>query len=193
MNGNIFFTADTHFGHTNVIKYCQRPFSSVQEMDDVLIENWNKTVSKTDRIYHLGDFCFHTSQMAKKYFHALNGCKFLVKGNHDRTPATKLPWVEIYDTKEIKIDDQPVWLSHYAHRVWNKSHHGSIHLYGHSHGGIPPFGKSFDVGVDCWDYTPVSWDLVLKTVEKFIMMDNTVKKTDHHTDNIWRGLEFLDK
>lgn len=152
---NVFFTSDTHFGHTNIIKYCNRPFANATEMDEVLITNWNAKVSQDDTVWHLGDFAF--SRNPDKYFYRLNGKKYLVKGNHDKQVTLNLPWEGVFDYKELNIGNKNITLMHYGMRVWNASHRGSWHLYGHSHGKLPGEGLSFDVGVDSNNYSPMSF------------------------------------
>lgn len=78
-----FVIGDTHFGHSNIIKYCNRPFRDVEEMDRVLIKNWNETVSNHDIVIHLGDFALCARERAKEICSQLNGKKILIKGNHD--------------------------------------------------------------------------------------------------------------
>jgi len=165
----IYFTSDIHFGHENIIKYCNRPFSSVDEMDDTLIKNWNSKVKPNDEIYVIGDFSF---QAPSKYLPLLNGKKYLVLGNHDDRKVMEQTnsWVWIRDYYELKLQvngqKQMIALFHFAMRTWNKQHHGSWHLFGHSHGGMPPHGKSFDIGVDCWNYFPLSLDEVTAEMDK---------------------------
>jgi len=165
---NIWFTSDTHFGHSNSIKYCNRPFASVEEMDEVLIERWNERVKPSDTVWHLGDFAFHKSyDELQTLFSRLNGTKCLVIGNHDYDSTIRLFWHAAESIATVHIGKQSVILCHYAMRVWNKSHHGSLHLYGHSHGTLPGDSQSLDVGVDAWDYRPVNIDEIrdrLKTL-----------------------------
>lgn len=151
----IWFTADTHFGHKNIIKYCDRPFKDVDEMDRILIENWNARVADDDVVYFLGDFCFRRSP---EYQAELNGNITFIKGSHDSwlKYASYLLPIKV----QVAREDKTIVLCHYAMRTWEKSHYGSWHLFGHSHGGLPPYGLSFDVGVDCWDYAPISLDMV---------------------------------
>lgn len=165
MSSSVFFTSDTHFGHTNIIKYCNRPFATVQEMDDVIIERWNQVVKPGDRVYHLGDFSWGDPY---KYLAKLNGQKYFVIGNHDKIKEHEAcrQWVWIKDYYELKIGDQTIVLHHYAHRVWNKMHHKSWHLYGHSHGTLPPHGLSFDVGTDCWNFTPISFEQISEKIKQ---------------------------
>jgi calcineurin-like phosphoesterase family protein len=174
---NIWFTADSHFGHANIIRFCDRPFADIQEHDEALIANWNDSVQPGDDVYHLGDFCFRGDP--NKVFDRLNGNKHLCLGNHDKEKRLKrLPWAWIKGVYELKIDKKTrVWLSHYAHRRWPRSHHGSIHLFGHSHGGLPDFGKSTDVGVDAWDYKPVHLDTILTYMRG-------KEKTEHHAPRV---------
>ena len=176
---SIFFTADTHFGHTNIIKYCNRPFQSAQEMNEKLILKWNETVGQDDEVWHLGDFALCTPLDAWSIRSRLNGKINIIWGNHDKVAKNmKNAWASYHDYFELKIAGYPmVVLSHYAFRVWNKSHHGSWHLYGHSHGSLPddPNALSFDAGVDCHGFRPIS----IAEVQK-IMSTKTFKPVDHH-------------
>lgn len=155
-----YFTSDTHFGHSNVIRYCNRPFQSAEEMDNTIISNWNNRVKPDDEIYHLGDFSFRDPLL---YTSRLNGRKFLIPGNHDRRnlPKLKTFFTVLPALFELKIQDQLLVLCHYNMRVWNKSHYGAWHLFGHSHGSLNHMkdllGKALDVGVDSHDFTP--WSL----------------------------------
>ena len=79
----VFIISDTHFGHENIIKYCNRPFSSVEEMDEKMIKNWNETVSNNDVVLHLGDFGLGKKEYIASIVKRLNGKKILIMGNHD--------------------------------------------------------------------------------------------------------------
>lgn len=160
----LFFVSDIHFGHSNIIKYSERPFSSVEEMDETIIANWNKKVGKNDQIYCLGDFAFGDGlNNPKKYFDRLNGSKHLVIGNHDIGKTLDLPWASKDLLKEVKFNNQKIVLCHYAMRVWHHSYRGVWHLYGHSHCTLPETNSlSFDAGVDGWQYAPISFDEVKK-------------------------------
>ena len=153
----IWFTSDTHFGHANIIKHCARPFSTAEEMDEALIANWNAIVQPTDEVWHLGDFAFRNSKSPVNYLRRLNGRVHLIHGNHDAPATLSLSgWASSQPMAEIKIDGTRITLLHYALRVWPASHHGSLHLYGHSHGSLPGDRQSCDVGVDAWDFRPVT-------------------------------------
>jgi calcineurin-like phosphoesterase family protein len=155
-----WITADTHFGHENIIKYCQRPFSSVEEMDAELIRRWNERVSPKDIVYHLGDFTLKKS--ADEYLDQLQGKIRLVPGSHDywlkhvdlQKYKGKLEILPLYTT--IRCMGKKMVLCHYPMRSWDSSHYGSFHLHGHSHGTILNADKFYDVGVDCTEsYAPV--------------------------------------
>lgn len=168
----IYFTSDTHFNHEYIRSILNRP------VDDVLINNWNKTVKTADTVYHLGDFCFGSHDIVKKYRAKLNGKIHLILGNHDyKNRIQNLPQLfsSINDILTLKYYHQKIILCHYAMRVWNASHYNSYHLFGHSHGGLEGQGKSFDIGVDCWDYRPVSIDRVMEEFEKLPNNFNLVK------------------
>lgn len=182
----IWFTADTHFGHKNIAgkavskwKDGYRNFGSLRQMDDEFLYQINKHVDKNDTLYHLGDFCW---ERPIAYRNAIN-CKeiHLVYGNHDKISK----YVHLFDSispyLKVSFRETTFCLFHYAMRVWDKSHHGSIHLYGHSHNSIDNnWGKSMDVGVDAiyglkGEYRPISLDEVIK-----IMSKREIKNVDHH-------------
>lgn len=177
---NYYFISDTHFGHANIIKYCNRPFKNEAEMNQSIISNWNSRVKDDDIVYHLGDFCFGRNDYHfDAFFNQLKGKIIFIKGNHD-----KLAWKNRHkffaysdSYREIEVNDQKITLCHYAMRIWNKSHYGAWHLYGHSHGTLPDDKNSlsFDVGVDCHNFTPISFDEV-----KEIMSKKQFKPIDHH-------------
>lgn len=178
----IFFTADTHFDHKNIIRYCNRPFQSVKEMNESIIDNWNTTIGKNDFVYHLGDFAFADAQRQEQIARSLNGSIHLIRGNHDR----QIPkcFQSVTYLNEIRVEDpdsphgkQVIVLCHYAMRVWNKSHYGAWHLYGHSHGTLEndPNSLSIDVGVDTNNFKPYSYDDV-----KVAMFQKNFKPIDHH-------------
>jgi calcineurin-like phosphoesterase family protein len=156
-----WFTSDQHYGHTNILGYCGRPFDSVTQMNEALIERHNERVGKTDHVYFLGDVAFYAPT---EVMNRLNGRKFLILGNHDeRWKSTYhrggwFGWIK--EVNLVTVEDQTIWLSHYSHQVWPHRHHGAWHLFGHSHGSVAGVGKSLDVGVDCWDYAPVSFEQI---------------------------------
>ena len=169
---SVFFTGDTHFHHQNIIKYCNRPYKYVDEMNESLIKIWNETVGDNDDVYHVGDFAFCGPDVAERIACRLKGRKHLIIGNHDHKRILKKlepHFVWIKDVYMLKVQDQSplfgkknqqIWLSHYAHKVWPQGHYGVWNLFGHSHGGLKddPTTLSLDVGVDVHNYRPVSYD-----------------------------------
>lgn len=155
----IWFTADTHFTHTNVIKYCSRPFATSDEMDAAMIQAWNAVVAKNDLVFHLGDFAVSRDpRTVRRIFSQLNGSKHLCPGNHDSAATLELRWAKKDHIQFKTVGGVQVVMSHYAMRVWPGQHHGAIQLYGHSHGNLAPTKNSLDVGVDVWGFAPVSID-----------------------------------
>lgn len=147
----LWFTSDNHFGHKNIIKYSNRPFESVEEMDEKMIEAHNAVVKPDDEVWFLGDFSFWPGPTIAGISHRLNGEKHFVWGNHDKALHIYKDMANFrsyQDYKELNWNGQKIVLFHFGQRVWNQSHRGSWHLFGHSHGTLPPRGKSVDVGVD---------------------------------------------
>ena len=156
-----FFTADEHYGHANIIKYCQRPFDSVAEMDAEIIRRHNEVVGVDDMVVHAGDFTLVSSGAAQRYVARLTGQHIFLRGSHDRwLPA---PPVDIW---EKTIEGEYLVVCHYAMRVWARSHYNSWQLFGHSHGKLAPVGKQWDVGVDNNDFYPVSFEQLRALMEK---------------------------
>lgn len=159
----VYFTADCHFHHKNVIKYCDRPFADVDEMNRVLIENWNNVVKENDEVYILGDFTFKGLDAIEPLVEQLNGTKYLVRGNHDRKLKAGSPYESDEYYVELKSFNRWFILSHYPFASWNGMHRGSIHLHGHQHNhkgynldNLEQGIRRYDVGVDANNYTPIS-------------------------------------
>ena len=177
-----FFTSDTHWFHKNICEYSKRPFSSIEEHDEALIENWNKKVPKGSTVYHAGDFAMTWKKQevtkVNKLLSRLNGTIHLILGNHDRDAVKNAKFAWIGDYKSIKVGDQKIVIFHYCIRSWHHSHRGSWMLFGHSHGNlsVEGCGKCIDVGVDCWDYAPVSFDEIVSAMHK-----KEIVTVDHHS------------
>lgn len=163
-----FFTADEHYGHANIIKYCDRPFKSVEEMDNEIIKRHNEVVSNDDTVFHIGDFTLNNEAMSS--IRRLNGVHTFIKGSHDY-------WLDAYkeinahEILEIEIEGQVIVLCHYSMRVWPLSHYNSWHLFGHSHGRLEGIGKSMDIGVDTESsehkrFYPYSFEEIKKIMDK---------------------------
>lgn len=175
-----YATSDLHLGHENIIKYAHRPFKNVAEMDEALISNWNARVKQDDDdVFILGDVGLTEVGYIIRCLQRMRGRKYLVEGNHDnrslRSAEFQEQFVWIKQMHELEFDDptfkngrRPVILCHYAMRVWNRSHHGSYHLYGHSHGKLPEEKNSLsmDVGVDSTGYAPISLEEVHQHMSK---------------------------
>lgn len=159
----IYFTSDLHLGHENVIKFENRPFSNADEMNRVLIANYNSVVQPNDTVYILGDLTYRIpSDEANRIISQLNGRKTLIKGNHDKKYDESL-FEEITLYKEIKWDGNNFILMHYPFMEWNKMYHGSYHLHGHIHSDSSYNYKNaqenvrrYDVGVDANNFFPVA-------------------------------------
>ena len=185
VESDVFFTSDLHFRHGNIIKYCKRPFETVQEQTEKLIENWNKTVPDTATVFILGDFAFATKNQWRGFLNRMTGKKYLILGNHDRHEDIPVEMFEdIVDLAKvsIKIKDHE-WktfiLSHRPILCWEGRNDGSIMLYGHVHTCSNPEVEetidselvkfmpknSLDVGVDNNDYKPISVKEVLEKIK----------------------------
>jgi len=169
----IWFTSDTHFNHKNIIEYCKRPFKNVQQMNKVLIENWNKRVKKNDIIYHLGDFAFGNFEKIKKIREKLNGKIYLILGNHDiylkihKRKCYLSLFEEITFYKELKAYNKKFILFHYPIYEWNGFFKDNVfHLYGHNHRlnfqGLP---GAMNVCVDLHKFFPISIEEVIERLE----------------------------
>lgn len=176
-----WFTSDHHFGHAKIIVYCDRPFDSVEQMNEELVDNWNELVKSTDTVYYLGDFSLKTSAM-EQYAPRLNGRKILVAGNHDGChPCNhdgKLGQLSLYKKHFDEVHEELEWnglLLHHMpyhdavdHRYpeYRPIDDGRILLHGHVHQRWTTSGRQINVGVDVWDYLPVHEDQILELVNK---------------------------
>ena len=167
----IYYIADTHFGHANVIEFCNRPFSSADEMNQNLIERWNAKVKGTDTVFILGDMFFRCED-PKKILKQLKGKKRLITGNHDGSWMTKINaenyFLSIDCMLETSLDDHGVTLCHYPLLTWRHQLR-SYMIHGHIHNDTTsdfwPLIKSRDrllnAGVDINGFRPVSFDELL--------------------------------
>jgi calcineurin-like phosphoesterase family protein len=159
----LFFTSDTHFGDAPRIRVDHRPFKSIAEHDAALIERWNAVVRAKDEIYHLGDFtAFEDPQRVGALLAGLNGRKHLIIGNND-APATLADkaWASVAYYAEMEVEGKLLILCHYPFRTWRSMGKGAIDLHGHSHGRLKEATHQYDVGVDVFDYRPVTLATIL--------------------------------
>lgn len=161
---NYWFASDMHFGHNNIIEYCKRPWATVEEMDEALVELWNKEIKQQDIVYHLGDWAFHNYERIGQ----LNGRIFSVPGNHDHERRKKIePFLVNGFTDEIhylKIDPKHRFvLCHYPLYSWRREY--KFHLHGHMHGVGGIKDNRMDVGIDATKlYRPIHLDDLMQSM-----------------------------
>lgn len=207
MSPNIWFTSDTHWHHKNIcrgtsewkeeeggIHQKTRDFATIQDMDDTIVDNFNSLVKEDDVLYHLGDWSFGGYDQIPIFRRRLI-CKeiHLIFGNHDQhIEPSNSPYRQFFAScqhyKEISLRldrkwnqflKQKICMFHYAMRIFNKAHHGAIHLYGHSHGTLPDDGtRSMDVGVDTHNMFPYHLDEILD-----LMLPRKFQAIDHHNSS----------
>ena len=159
-------------------------------MDETIIKNWNGMIGKTDEVYLLGDVSLTNSERTNEILNELNGRLYLIKGNHEKSVMSskenrdRFEWIKDYYELKYEYNGKRnmIVMCHYAMRVWNKSHHGSYHLYGHSHDSLEyeQWGKSMDVGIDSaarifGEYRPFTFDEI-----DGILSKRVPKEIDHH-------------
>lgn len=161
----IWFTSDWHLGHYNIIKSCNRPFKTVEEMDKIIIDNCFELIKSNDTLYFLGDMSM------KRYIFEKTIDLFIknkinlifIKGNHDVIRN----YYRYEMMLETSINGQYITMCHYPMISWNKSHYGSWLLYGHTHNGnIPLNGKMMNVGIDKNNFKPINFDQIKEYMDK---------------------------
>jgi calcineurin-like phosphoesterase family protein len=170
----IFVTSDLHFGHKNIIKYENRPYENIEQMDYDYMKIWNKQVNNDDLIYVLGDFSWYKGKKTNEILKQLNGRKILIIGNHDKnflddTKFDKTLFEEITYYKEINSNKTKIIMCHYPIADWNLKSNGSIHLYGHVHSMknettdfMNTQKNSYNVGIDIWGKLKELEDFIIK-------------------------------
>jgi calcineurin-like phosphoesterase family protein len=160
----MWVTADPHFFHEKIMGYMDRPFDSVEEMNEAIIEKWNNRIGENQAVYLLGDVGFHVKDdiaPLATLLARLKGRIHLIIGNHDDSMLKwKLDrWESVDHMKYVKFNKQKYFMTHYAMRTWRGSHRGTFQLYGHSHCQMPDSGmRQMDVGVDGNDFSPWHFD-----------------------------------
>lgn len=176
----IFFTSDLHFGHDNIIQYCNRPFSNSLEMTEHIIANWNSVVSAEDLVYVVGDVFLHRSHSdCLEIMNRLNGTKILIRGNHDRNSIIhyqNIGFSAVLEFAILKIAKKHVHISHYPFRpslftrlfgkFWNRKSkdaksryqidNGQWLIHGHTHSKVRQNGRAINVGLEANKYKPIS-------------------------------------
>ena len=181
----LWFTSDTHFNHANILKFTNRPFENIAEHDEALIKNWNDRVGNDDTVFHLGDFCFGSSQKIMEIREKLNGNIILIRGNHDDKNLQRSLWSLFEDVvyqARILVDGRTVYLNHFPFLCFAQGSFDlygdrySINLFGHVHSGPNCttddnsrlsilYPTQYDVGVDNNNYAPISWNEVKSIIE----------------------------
>lgn len=164
----IWFTSDQHFFHKNILQY-RSQFSSIEEMNQGIIDRYNALVHKNDIVYMLGDISFGKMEETNDILTQLKGRKILILGNHDRVKMYKPDklgghFEAIYDYYELNYNHKKIVLCHYPLESWNKKYYGSIHLYGHVHQKdnlLFPIDNRYHIGVDTNNFKPVSLEQIL--------------------------------
>ena len=178
----LWFTSDPHFNHANIIKYCNRPFTNVNEMNELLISNWNSVVKEDDIIVCGGDFSWGSPKDCQNILEQLNGQKVLVIGNHEKSVMESaknrdLFTLGLFDILNITVMDeevsdefQDIVVCHYPMITWDKSHRGSWQLFGHVHGMLDDNSalspNQFDIGVDSHNFMPISYQEVKEIITR---------------------------
>lgn len=174
---NIFFTSDFHLFHQNILKLGKgRPFETVDDMHAAIADRHNAVVRPGDIVYNLGDYALKTQwEAAYRFRQRLLGNHYFIIGNHDSVAKAMIQnapdcfvWARYFETLRLKGYGVPsITICHFALRTWPNSHRGSWQLYGHSHSHLPELDNllAFDVGVDCWDFTPVSIEQVTRKMK----------------------------
>ena len=192
----IFFTSDTHWGHNSIIKFCDRPFKNIEEMNEKLIENWNKKVPKDGLVFHLGDFAWGGGYNEwKNVRERLNGDIILIKGNHDLKNLSEKAEKELFKHSTwqmfIEVEGRKILLNHYPFLCYAGIYRNPkdlvYSLYGHVHSGpgkkgldiprlVHTYPTQYDVGVDNNNYEPISWaELNLKIQKQLLKSKFNVK------------------
>lgn len=184
----IWFTSDTHYGHRNIIDYCQRPFGSVHHMNQAMISNWNQVVQPDDLVYFLGDFGMGPKSVLQHICSQLQGHKVCIRGNHDKSAKAMLEigFQEVFDNLEIDLDEYRIYMAHIPisvrdphvdDRKYNKELTVKPPLYydyflcGHVHEKWVRRGKVINVGVDQWGYTPVNLQTLMGALDSNTYLD----------------------
>lgn len=168
----IYYIADTHFGHENVMKFDNRPFASADEMDQTIINNWNAIVNERDDVYILGDFAYRSGKPYSWYLQQLKGCKHLIVGNHDSKLLKDTVAMEYFvsvDTMAKIVDNsQSVILCHYPIIEWDGYFRNSYHVYGHIHNAknrayevMAEEERALNAGCMINQYMPVTLDQLI--------------------------------
>ena len=170
----LFLIGDTHFNHKNIINYCNRPFSSVEEMNKTLIKNWNSVVKRDDKVIVVGDFALSGKDKIIEVGKELNGKKTLILGNHDRASIKTY-----YDAGFEFVSRYPIVLEDF----YIISHHPKYtpeigmyaNIYAHIHNDekyLDYTARSYCVSAERINYTPIEWTIIKERMELYEKENN---------------------
>lgn len=180
-----YYISDMHFGHGNIIRLCNRPFATVNDMDSTILDNWNKAVGVNDTVYIIGDVAFKAYKNPVELLRKLNGHKILIEGNHDvqnlKNPEFRKCFDGIQKMMTIFDDGKKIVLCHYPLLEWDGYFRGTLHIYGHIHNNVKNRAyqvlqdepNAFNVGVEILEYTP-------RTLSEVIDMNNKFNQRNMH-------------
>jgi len=172
---NYFFSSDHHFFHTNVLKFCNRPFKNVEKMNSELILRHNAVVGKEDVVVIVGDFSFADKKKTyEEVISKMNGQLIFLRGSHDKWMGKR--GAGFHEIWEKKLGNYYIVACHYAMASWPRSHYNSYQLYGHHHGSLSFPNKSMDVGVDTNNFYPYSLDNIIEILNKKPETSGLIKK-----------------
>lgn len=171
-----WITSDTHWGHTNIMKFCPvsraRFRNEVDYMNEAMVREWNDLIEPADLVYILGDVAFLPAQKAAEYMKRCNGTKILVEGNHDRKalndPTFRKCFKEVHKYLDINYNGTKVVMFHYPIAEWDQMHRGAVHFHGHLHGGTSGMEKfrCRDMGMDATGMIALSMEDAIKDAMK---------------------------
>lgn len=191
--GKMWFTSDTHFFHSKVVEYCQRPFVSVEEMNEELIARWNSVVHRDDIVFHLGDFCFGKPENWHYILDRLKGRIYLVLGNHDAghiSDDVAARFERVAFQMRLNVNGQKIYLNHFPFLSYSGDIHGTWQLFGHIHSNLHNYNivseqrlamlqpNQYDVGVDNNNFTPVSY----RQIEEIVDRQNRIHREENGID-----------
>lgn len=175
----VYFTADLHLGHANILKHTGRPFDTIEEMNHTLISNWNRKVHRNDTVYIMGDLFFRNAVPAEELLRQMKGKKHLVVGNHDKDWMKTVELTEHFETvqfmAEVNDGNHRLTLCHYPMMAWNKCNRGSFLIHGHIHNNrndtywplLRNMPNALNAGVDINNYEPVTFAELVQNNQRF--------------------------
>jgi calcineurin-like phosphoesterase family protein len=161
-----WFIADTHFSHTNIIRYAARPYASVEEMNINLIDNWNRSVAIDDQVFFLGDFGLGDVDHLHSICSQLHGNKICIRGNHDRNASwmTRVGFNVVLESAFLKIGRHNVELIH----IPTDPAPAHFQFHGHVHDKRPNkiIQNQLNLCVEVWEYKPIAEKTLISLLDK---------------------------